>query len=181
MKLHRFPILPLAGVALVLVNCNSSSVGSSASGDDGGDCYADNDGVNNVPSLIDIVVTDTGFYAGSADAGADLDAGMKTVVTTQNSSTIQLTLTNAGTMDHGFAVVCTSVLPSYPDLPPGCSSMACFPGGSTIAPIAPGASKTVTFVTPVPDNLIFPFKSTASGDAHVPGLNGSAGNAWSLM
>lgn len=134
-----------------------------------------------MPQTVDLVVDDTGFYAGSPDSGADTDAGMKTVITTQNGSTITFTLTNRGTKEHGFEVGCTSVLAAYPDLPAGCSSMACFPSGSTIAPIAPGASKTVTFVTPIPDNLLYPFKSSAPGDANVPGLNGSEGSAWSLM
>jgi hypothetical protein len=175
----RFSLLPLASVALALVHCSSSS--SSSSGD-GGDCYPDNDGVNNVPSTVDIVVDDTGFYAGSPDSGAvDYDAGMKTVITTQNSSTITLTLTNKGTKEHGFEVECTSVLPTYPNLPAGCSSTACFPSDSTIAPIAAGTSKTIQFVTPVPDNLNFPFKSSAPGDANNPALNGSDGSAWSLM
>jgi hypothetical protein len=134
-----------------------------------------------MPANVDVVVDDTGFYAGSPDSGAAIDAGMKTTITTQNSSTITLTLTNQGTKEHGFEVECTSVTPAYPDLPAGCSSTACFPSTSTIAPIAPGTSKTVTFVTPVPDNLLFPFKSSAPGDANVPGLNGSEGNAWDLM
>jgi hypothetical protein len=39
----------------------------------------------------------------------------------------------------------------------------------------------VTFETPAPDNLNYPFKSSAPGDADNPGLNGSDGAAWSLM
>jgi len=181
MWLHRSSFLALASVALL--HCSSSSTGSGSSGSsgDGGDCYPDNDGINNVPTPVDVVVNDTGFYPGSPDAGVDTDAGMKTVITTQNSSTITLTLTNMGTKEHGFEVECTSVRPAYPNLPVGCSPTACFPSDSTIAPIAPGASKTVTFVTPVPDNLLFPFKSSAPGDANTPGLNGSDGSAWSLM
>jgi hypothetical protein len=179
-RLHGMSILAVASLLPLLANCSSSSPGSSASGD-GGSCYPDSDGVNNVPTPIDLVVDDTGFYAGSPDSGADTDAGMKTVITTQNSSTITFTLTNRGTRNHGFEVGCTSVLPAYPDLPAGCSSMACFPGDSTVAPIAPGASKTVTFVTPAPDNLNYPFKSSAPGDANNPALNGSDGAAWSLM
>ena len=182
MWLHRSSILVLASVALL--HCSSSSAGSSNSGSssDGGDCYPDNDGINNVPTPIDLVVDDTGFYAGSPDSGAvDYDAGMKTVITTQNSSTITFTLSNKGTKDHGFEVSCTSVKPAYPNLPAGCSMTACFPSDSTIAPIGPGMSKTVTFVTPVPDNLLYPFKSNAPGDANTPALNGSDGTAWSLM
>ena len=168
--------LALASVALL--RCSASSSGGAS----GNGCYPDADGVNDQPSTVDVVVDDTGFYSGSADSGAVApDGGMKKVITTQNASTITLTLTNKGTTDHGFEVACTNVTSAYPDLPAGCSPTACFPGGSTIAPIAPGTSKTVTFVTPAPDNVLFPFKSNAPGDADVPGLNGSEGSAWSLL
>jgi len=180
MRFTRRSFLSLAGV-VCLAHCGSSpSAGSSASGD-GGDCYPDNDGITNVPETVDVVVDDRGFYPGSPDSGAYADAGMKTVIATQNSSTVTFTLTNRGTQPHGFEVECTSVLSVYPSLPAGCSSTACFPSDSTIAPLAPGATKTVTFVTPVPDNLNYPFKSSAPGDAKNPALNGSDGSAWSLM
>jgi hypothetical protein len=63
-------------------------------------------------------------------------------------------------------------------LPAGCSPEACFPAGATIAPIAAGTSTTVTFDTPTPDGLIYPFSSSAPGDSAVPGLNQGQ---WSLM
>jgi hypothetical protein len=174
-------LTPLLLLSVVLVHCSSSSAGGGTSGGDGGDCYPDNDGVNNMPQTIDLVVDDTGFYSGSPDSGIVSDAGMKNVITTQNSSTVTLTLTNMGTKPHGFEVECTSVTPAYPDLPAGCSSTACFPSDSTITALAAGASKSVTFVTPVPDNLLYPFKSSESSDSTVAGLNGSTGTAWSLM
>jgi hypothetical protein len=180
-SLCRASVALLSLASLPVAACSGSSTPAASSGDDGGDCYPDNDGINNVPSPVYLVVTDTGFYAGSPDAGPDLDAGMKTVITTQNSSTVTLTLTNAGTTEHGFEVECTSVLPSYPNLPAGCASTACFPSGSTIGPIAPGTSTTVTFVTPAPDNLLFPFKSNAAGDANNAALNGSDGAGWELL
>jgi hypothetical protein len=167
-------------LSIALVHCSSSSAGGGTSSGDGGDCYPDNDGVNDTPQTIDLVVDDTGFYSGSPDSGIS-DAGMKNVITTQNSSTITLTLTNMGTKDHGFVVECTSVTPAYPDLPAGCPSMACFPSASTITALPAGMSKTVTFLTPVPDNLLYPFKSNEAGDSSVPGLDGSTGTAWSLM
>jgi hypothetical protein len=170
--------LAVAVASVALSHCSSSSSAAAS----GGTCYPDSDGVNDQPATVDVVVDDTGFYSGSADSGpVAADAGMKKVITTQNASTITLTLSNKGTTEHGFEVECASVTSAYPDLPAGCSSMACFPSGSTIAPIAPGTSKTVTFVTPVPDNILFPFKSSAPGDGSVPGLNGSGGSAWSLM
>jgi hypothetical protein len=172
MWLPRASIVALAGVALL--QCEASSSGGSS-------CFPDADGTNNMPATVDLVVTDTGFYAGSPDSGADYDAGMQTVITTQNLSPITFTLTNQGTIEHGFEVDCASVLSVYPNLPSGCPSTACFPSSSTIAPIAPGTSTTVTFLTPAPDNVIFPFKSSAPGDANVSGLNGSNGSGWGLM
>lgn len=190
MGLDRSPSLFVLA-SVVLLSCGSSNVSSLASSDQGssssassgqGSCYPDNDGINGGSYIIDLVVDDTGFYSGSPDSGAvAADAGMKAVITTQNDAVVTFTLTNEGTTEHGFEVECTSVLPAYPDLPAGCSSTACFPGNSTIAPIAPGTSTTITFDTPTPDNLLYPFKSSAPGDSAVPGLNGTDGTAWSLM
>ncbi len=168
--------LLLVGASLFHCGSASNSSAASALGNGGDDaCYPDNDGVNNMGQTIDVVVDDTGFYS------SDVDAGMKLVISTQNASPVTLTLTNMGTRPHGFEVACTSVLPAYPDLPSGCSSTACFPSTSTIAPIAAGATATVTFETPVPDNLLYPFKSSEPSDSTVPGLNGSLGAAWNLM
>jgi hypothetical protein len=177
-----------AGVALAtfvgaLVHCSSSSdagnlvscasIAPDASFDeDPGVCYPDNDGITGGSYTIDLAVNDTGFFATGEDAGA------KNILATQNDAEVTLTLTNTGTVPHGFEVACTNVCSVYPTLPAGCSPVACFPAGSTIAPIAPGASVTVTFATPTPDGLIYPFKSSAPGDGAVPGLN--AGQ-WSLM
>jgi hypothetical protein len=163
----------LAGVAVL--HCGSSGSGIIPGGE-GGACYPDNDGINGGSYTIDLVVDDTGFYPGGGD-----DAGMRNVIATQNDAMVTLTLTNTGRMPHGFEVECTGVTPAYPNLPAGCPSMSCFPSNSTIAPIAPGASTTVTFDTPTPDGLLYPFKSSAASDSTVPGLNGSQGAAWSLM
>jgi hypothetical protein len=135
-------------------------------------CYPDSDGIDNQPATIDLAVNDTGFFATGPDAGP------KPILATQNASTVALTLTNTGTKPHGFEVGCVSVCSSYATLPAGCSPIACFPPGSTIAPIDPGSSAVVTFVTPTPDGLIYPFMSSAPSDANVPGLNDGQ---WSLM
>lgn len=179
MGLYRSSIVILVGV--VLVSCGSPTTGSLTSGL-GTTCFPDSDGINGGMYTFDLIVNDTGFYNGAPDSGpVAADAGMQVVLASQNDATITLTLTNQGTVPHGFEVDCTSVVPSYPDLPAGCPSMACFPSGSTIAPIAPGTSTTVTFDTPTPDGLLYPFKSSAPGDSAVPGLNGMDGTAWSLM
>jgi hypothetical protein len=170
--------------ALGLVHCSSSSsdgAGVECSSvnpettttTDPDTCYPDNDGINNDVYTIDIAVDDTGFTSMGGD-----DAGVKNIIATQNESQVTLTLTNNGMKPHGFTVGCVSVCSSYPTLPAGCSPKACFPANSTIAPIAAGASATVTFVTPTPDNLIYPFSSGAPGDSSVPGLDEGQ---WSLM
>ena len=135
-------------------------------------CYPDSDGISDQTYTIDITVNDTGFTASGGS-----DAGAKDLIATQNASQVTLTLTNDGTKRHGFTVGCVSACSAYSTLPAGCSPMACFPSGSTIAPIDPGTSATVTFITPVPDSLIYPFSSGAPGDDSVPGLNQGQ---WSL-
>jgi hypothetical protein len=152
--------LLVAGAALAA--CSSSS--GSGAGADGGGCFADADGVNGGAYTFDLTVDDTGFS--------------KAILASQNDAQVTITLKNSGTKPHGFEVGCTSVLSAYPDLPAGCKTTACFPAGATIAPLAPGASATITFDTPTPDNLIYPFKSSEPADSNVPGLN--AGQ-WTLM
>src|SRR4051812_14934506 len=71
------------------------------------------------------------------------------ILKTQNLADVTLTLRNAGTKPHGFAVAC---LPS-----------ACFPAAATMAPIAPGTSATAVFQTPRVEGL-YAFGSSAPGD-----------------
>jgi hypothetical protein len=186
---HACRVLPvalvLAGVALL--HCNSSSSGGTTNcssinpnGDftqDAGVCYPDNDGINGGSYTIDLVVDDTGFLASEVgDAG---DGGVtKNIIATQNDAQVTLTLTNMGTKPHGFQVKPASVCPAYPNLPVGCSPEASFPAGSTIPTLAPGASMTVTFDTPTPDGLLYPFYSPVPADSTVSGLNEGQ---WSLM
>jgi hypothetical protein len=150
-------MLVVAGVALF--QCSSSS--SPSTGDD---CFPDNDGVNTGAYTFQLTVDDTGFS--------------KTILATQNDAQVTLTVQNTGTTPHGFEVDCTSVTPAYPNIPAGCPTTACFPSNSTIPPLAPGASATITFDTPTPDGLIYPFKSSEPSDANVPGLNNGQ---WTLM
>jgi len=140
-----------------LFHCSSPSSTSAT-------CYPDSDGINDETYTIDLAVDDTGFS--------------KNILATQNESQVTLTLTNTGTKPHGFQVGCVSVSSAYPSLPAGCSPEACFPAGATIAPILPGAKTTITFDTPTPDGLIYPFSSSAPADGTVPGLNQGQ---WSLM
>ncbi len=172
-------------IGFALLHCGSSSNDSAGAGvscskispdaavtQSASVCYPDNDGLTGGSYTIDLIVNDTGFLASGPDAG------VKDIIATQNDAVVTLTLTNMGTTPHGFAVGCTSACPAYPNLPAGCSPLACFPSNSTIAPLAPGASMNVTFDTPTPDGLLYPFTSNEPNDSAVPGLN--AGQ-WSLM
>jgi len=158
--------------------CGSGLLGIDASAAKISMCFPDHDGLNGGTSVIHLTVDDTEFSVGGMQ---------KTVIATQNDATAILTLTNKGTKPHGFEVGCVSVFsgdpPAYTSVPKGCPTIACFPSNSVIAPIEPGASKTITFATPTPDGLVFPVRSSDPADCSVPGLNGSAtdGTGWSLM
>jgi hypothetical protein len=80
------------------------------------------------------------------------------IVKVQNKSLLALTVTNRGTRPHGFSVDC---LPT-PNAR-GCPTQSCFPDDATIAPLAPGASKTVKLATPAVEG-IYTYRSHADGD-----------------
>ena len=127
-------------------------------------CFPDGDGYSGGNNTFDLTVDDNGFS--------------KNLLNTQNDARVTLTLKNTGTRPHGFLVGCVDVTSAYPDLPSSCSKTACFPADATVAPLMPGASKTIMFSTPTVDSVIYPFSSGAPGDSTVPGLN--AGQ-WTLM
>ena len=157
------PIAVLTAV-IGLPNCTSSSPGPSAGSVDGGGCFPDGDGTSGGYDTVALTVDDTGFS--------------KTILASQNDAQATVKITNMGTRPHGFEVGCTSVLPAYPMLPKGCPASACFPANAAIAPLAPGASTTITFDTPTPDGLIYPFRSNVAADQDVAGLNDGQ---WTLM
>jgi hypothetical protein len=152
---HRryFVALSAASVLLgiLISGCGSST---NASGGAGGSntCFVDANGLSGGDYTFDVTVTDTGFS--------------KTLLETENLAQVTLTLKNAGTKPHGFEVECKPT--SAPAA--GCPRTSCFPSGSTIAPLAPGASTTVTFDTPNPEG-IYTFKSSEAADSTVSGLN----------
>ena len=152
-------------VALALVHCSSSAGHATNTADaDAAGCFPDDDGIIGGDDTFELTVDDTGFS--------------KNILTTQNDAQVTLTLKNTGTKPHGFEVDCTSVTSAYPTVPAGCSTIACFPANSTIAPLAPGASRTITFDTPTPDGLLYPFQSSEPSDSTVPGLHSGQ---WSVM
>jgi hypothetical protein len=170
MSRTRDPLAVWATLVLLipaLIQCSGSSgaTGSGASGVNAeAMCFPDGDGLSGGDYTFVLTVDDTGFS--------------KTILATQNDAQATVTLTNMGTKPHGFEVECTSVIPAYPDLPSGCPTSACFPANSTLPPLSPGATETITFDTPTPDGLIYPFKSSEPSDSTVPGLNSGQ---WTLM
>jgi hypothetical protein len=158
--------------------CGTAMIGVDASVAEINMCFPDHDGINGGSYVFDLTVDDTGFSK-TDSSGA---VGSALILSTQNDATVTLTLKNAGTKSHGFEVECTSVTPAYPTVPAGCPSVACFPSNATIAPLAPGESKTITFNTPTPDGLNYPFRSSEPSDCAVPGLNGENNSLqWVLM
>jgi hypothetical protein len=159
----KVALFAFAGLAL-FASCGSGGDDDDDDPTKSGKCFPDSDGLTGGAYTIALTVTDTGFS--------------KTVINSQNNAGVTLTLTNAGTTPHGFAVDCVSVLPAYPNLPAMCPSQSCFPDTSMIAPLAPGATQTITFSTPTPDGLIYPFRSSEPTDSAVPDLNDGQ---WTLM
>ncbi len=155
--------LALRGTLVLLGGALAGCTSTSGGGADAG-CYPDNDGINGGSYTFDLTVSDVGYS--------------KMILATQNDAQATVTLTNSGTKPHGFVVGCTNSASTYPDLPAGCSSVVCFPTNASITGLAPGASQTITFDTPTPDGLIYPFTSGEPGDEAVPGLNDGQ---WSLM
>jgi hypothetical protein len=139
-------MLVLLGFALF--HCSGSSTGG---GGGGGSCLDDSNGLTGGDYTFVLTVDDTGFS--------------KQILQTENLAQVTLTLTNMGTKPHGFAI---ASIPT--SAPAGCPQMSSFPDGSTVAPLAPGASTTVTFDTPSTEG-IYTFKSSASDDSTVSGLN----------
>ena len=126
-------------------------------GADAAFCYPDNDGINGGSYTFDLTVDDTGFS--------------KLLLSTQNDAQATVKLTNTGTKPHGFEIGCTTT-----SAPAGCPTRVCFPANATIAPLMPGETKTITFDTPTPDGILYPFKSTEPSDTG-SGFTGQ----WSLM
>lgn len=174
----------VALASLAMLSCGSSDNDPDDVDDDddedpfkSGMCFPDADGLTGGDYTFELTVTDTGFS--------------KMVLSTQDNSMVKLTLKNEGTKPHGFVVGCASVLEAFPNLPAMCPKETCFPGstpdGGTnddtdmpawIDPIEPGESKTITFLTPTTDDVIYPFSSNSPDDEDVEGLNNGQ---WIIM
>ena len=89
----------------------------------------------------------------------DDDAFKPLILKAQNTATVTIVLSNAGTVPHGFGVRCI-------DTPndTGCPTRSCFPDEATIEPIEPGDKATTKFTLPRVEG-IYPIYSTADGDS----------------
>jgi hypothetical protein len=97
---------------------------------------------------FDLNVDDTGFHP--------------LVLSAENDATVTLTITNTGTRPHDFVLEC---LPTPNGS--GCPAQSCFSAEASVpsvAPIEPGKSVTVTFVTPNVEG-IYTFRSDLPGDS----------------
>ncbi|HEX3855588.1 MAG TPA: hypothetical protein VHW01_31715 [Polyangiaceae bacterium] len=137
----------------------------SSKSDDNDSCNPDDaDGVVGGVNTVKVSVSDTAFTVGGVDSNStERNIGV------QNSSTVNLTVTNTGTTPHSFKVAC---IPS--DLPGGCEQTSCFPDAANIPAIAPGDSLTVTFNTPAVEGT-YQFFSDEDGDTSAGGEGNYSG------
>jgi hypothetical protein len=120
-------------------------------GGGGSSCFDDSNGLSGGDYTFVLTVDDSGFS--------------KQILQSENLAQVTLTLTNMGTKPHGFQVECIAT-----SAPAGCLPRSCFPDGSAIPPLGPGASATVVFDTPSAEG-IYAFESSEPGDGAVSGLN----------
>jgi hypothetical protein len=113
----------------------------------------DEDGVTGGMNTVLLSVSDSAFAVGGVGSGST-----QRNITVQNSSQVNLTLTNEGTRPHSLVVQC---IPS--GLPAGCAQTSCFPTAANLAALDPGASVTATFTVPAVEGT-YPFASDAPGD-----------------
>ena len=148
---------------LVLALLATGACSSSASDDNS--CNPDDaDGVVGGVNTVKVSVSDTAFTVGGVDSNST-----EPNIGVQNSSTVNLTVTNTGTTPHSFKVAC---IPS--GLPAGCEQMSCFPDAANIPAIAPGDSVTVTFNTPAVEGT-YQFFSDEDGDTSAGGEGNYSG------
>jgi hypothetical protein len=169
----------LAGLLLVVPRCSNvagttpgtgmgaCSTNPAGDDDDGGDDGDDDDsGASSCkPGDADGIIGGCYAFALSVDDTAFSSIILKT----QNLGNVTLTLANNGTRPHDFVVDC---LPT-PNVQ-GCPPQSCFPAAANIAPLAPGAHVSTTFVTPNPEG-IYNFRSDVAGDSTVESDGGVSG------
>ncbi len=124
-------------LALAVLHCSSDD----AAADRGGACMlSDQDGVIGGDFAFDVAVSDTAFTP--------------VILKAQNSGTVRLKVTNTGSKPHGFAIDCL--------VASGCT--ACLPDAAKVGPLAPGETRTTTFVVPEQEG-IYAIRSGVPGDS----------------
>ena len=145
--------------AVLAVGCSSAAPG-------GGDpCNPDQNGVSGgTQVVIELAVSDTAFTVGAIDKGPG-----EPNITTENSVSVSLTMTNVGTKPHDFVIRCLPTPNSN-----GCPTQSCFPPEAALPPLKPGARATTVFVTPVHEGP-YPFVSDVPGDTRSSSDGGLTG------
>jgi len=156
--MKRLVAATCVGLSLTALNCGTKK-------DDDDPCSTgDQDGVGGGNNVELVSVSDTGFTVGGVDSGST-----EPNIAVENLANVTLTLTNTGTKPHDMVIQC---IPT--GLPASCMNpTSCFPNpadaGSTsntvtlIPALAPGASQTITFVTP-PVEGVYDFISDVPAD-----------------
>jgi hypothetical protein len=146
-------------------HCNADSSAAGSDPDGGSQCTPnDQNGVSGGSEVVYLTVNDTGFAVGGVDSGST-----QSNVTLENSSTVTLTLINAGTTAHDLVVQCLCTPNTM-----GCAMESCFPAEAGIPALAPGASATTTFVVPFQEG-VYPFVSDLPGDTQTSADGGVTG------
>ena len=143
------------GFVLAAVHCNNNGPGS------GDPCKKDLNGVSGGSQVIDLTVDDLAFAVGGVDSGS-----MQPNITVENSSTVTLTMVNAGTKPHDLVVQCQLTPNNL-----SCPMQSCFPPDANIPPLQPGATATTVFVAPFKEGPYL-FTSDVDGDTQA-GPDGS--------
>lgn len=157
--LARVPSCRLLPAVFVLLAAALSACSSNDDDLDGNACQPnDQDGVIGGRHVVMLTVSDDAFAVGGVGSGST-----QRNITIQNSSEVMLTLVNVGTTPHSFVIDCIDS-----ELPSGCPQTSCFPPEAQIAPLDPGASATIEFVTPAVEGA-YPFRSDVPGDEELIG------------
>jgi plastocyanin len=146
----RLPLFALLA-SLAVASC-----GGGLDGNHSEICTLDDaDGVTGGSIVFQLTVDDTGFSPA--------------ILTAQDGASVTLTMHNLGASPHDFVVDCM-LTPNAN----GCPTTSCFPAAAAIPPEEPGASASITFVTPRPEGIYYyhssmPANATQACMAGLPG------------
>ena len=132
---------------------------------DGGCQLDDQNGTSGGAKVVDIAVSDTGFFVGGPDSGST-----SSNVAFENSTVVTLTLFNVGTKPHDLTVQCQA--PSADN----CQMSWCFMPAN-VPTVQPGQSVETTLTAPFSEG-VYVFTSDLPGDTQEQpdgGLTGLVG------